>query len=163
APRLSETWTVPWSLTDPTEDVADDPAAPDPGPTEVPDETTTEEVAPTADATTEDATMEEVATESLVAPADLTTTAAPQPTEPGGPGASGEVVRSASPGAGTASWIWVSNPGEDAAAVTVTLHTPDGPVVPDIGDELLVEPGQVLRVDLRGLLPPGQSAAGATV
>ena len=47
--------------------------------------------------------------------------------------------------------------------MTVTLHTATGPVVPDIGDELLGEGGQVMRVDLRGLLPAGQSATGATV
>lgn len=200
APRLSETWTIPWSLTDPTEDVLEqDPDAPvddgvgeDEGIDGLDDDGELgTEPPPTDTAPTE----EEVSTEALLAPADLTTTEAPQPTETDPdpdtdatvddevtpdedetpdaedptetptevPGTSPAAVRTASPGAGTASWIWVSNPGEEAAAVTVTLHTADGPVVPDIGDELLVDAGQVLRVDLRGLLPPGQSAAGATV
>ena len=124
APELAETWTVPWSLTDPTAPVTgDDPTAATPP-----------------------------------APADAETEA-----EAGGDGATEFSTRTASPGDGTASWIWVSNPGEEPAAVTVTLHTADGPLVPDIGDELLVEGGEILRVDLRGLLPPGQSAAGATV
>lgn len=136
APRLSETWTIPWSLTDPT-------APSDDAPDEPVDEEPTDEP-------TDEATDEPDATD--VDPEDLESET---PT--------GEVVRTESPGDGTASWIWVSNPGEDAAAITVTLHTPTGPVVPDIGDELLIDGGQVLRVDLRGLLPPGQSAAGASV
>lgn len=72
------------------------------------------------------------------------------------------VVSTSSPGNGTASWLWVSNPGEDDAAVTLTLHTSEGPVVPDVG-ELMVEGGRVLRIDLRGLLPPGVATAGATL
>ena len=132
APRLSETWTMPWSLTDPVE-----PSEPDPAAAEAESPTPTEEP---ADDPTE------------VDPTDLE---AEVPT--------GRQVRTESPGRGTASWIWVSNPGEESAAVTVTLHGADGAVVPDIGDELLVEGGHTLRVDLRGLLPAGQSAAGATV
>lgn len=136
APRLSETWTIPWSLTDPVAVAEPDPAA---------DEAQ-------APAVTEE-------------PTDAGTEPAEEPTteEPAVDAPSERQVRTASPGRGTASWIWVSNPGEEAAAVTVTLHTADGPVVPDIGDELLVEGGHVLRIDLRGLLPAGQSAAGATV
>lgn len=130
APRLSETWTIPWSLTDPTAPSDDaDPLAPNGAPT---DEAT--EPGPRGPEEPE------------------------EPEEPGG-----QVVTTESPGSGTASWIWVSNPGSEAVALTVTLHTATGPVVPDIGDELLVEGGHVRRVDLRGLLPPGQSVAGATV
>lgn len=73
------------------------------------------------------------------------------------------IVATASPGNGTTSWLWVSNPTSDAAAVTLTLHTEVGPVVPDIGDEILIEPGRITRIDLRGLLPSGVSAAGATL
>lgn len=112
APRLAETWTIPWSLTDPT----------------VPEEEVT-----AAQEETEDAD------------------------EPSA------IVSTSSPGNDTASWLWVSNPGEEAAAVTITLHTADGPVVPDLGDELVIEGGRLLRIDLRGALPPGLAAAGATL
>lgn len=128
APRLSETWTMPWSLTDPVEDAVPAPEVAEPGD-------------PTEDGTEDDA---EDGTEDEDAD-------------------NPRVVRTVASGRGTASWLWVSNPGEEAAAVTVTLHTADGALVPDIGDELLVEGGHVLRVDLRGLLPAGQAAAGATV
>lgn len=134
AAQLSETWTIPWSLTDPSAPGEDQSVPVDDAPT--PAETPTEE-APT------EAPTEEPAPNQLV---------------PGG-----EIVETASPGNGTASWLWISNPGTQATAVTVTLHTASGPVVPDIGEELLVEPGSVLRVDLRGLLPAGASAAGATL
>ena len=157
-PRLSTTWTIPWSLTDAVDEQAE-PAG-DEGVVGAPtstDEPTTEEPSDGA-STTDDGATEETDVRS------------PQRGRhrraPGGPRAvppSANQVRTASPGSGTASWIWISNPGVEAAAVTVTLHTATGPVVPDIGDELLVEGGQVMRVDLRGLLPAGQSAAGATV
>ena len=159
APRLSETWTIPWSLTDPSDeatpagegDIVGAPASTEDAGSEEPttDASSTSEPAPTESDPTEP-DPSEAATE--VDPEELETEAP-----------SANEVRTASPGKGTASWIWVSNPGVEAAAVTVTLHTATGPVVPDIGDELLIEGGQVLRVDLRGLLPPGQSAAGATV
>ncbi len=159
APRLAETWTVPWSLTDPSaeaDEVAsvedetpppgdDEPAQPAAAPTQEPTAAATETAAPTEDVTGEP-----------------TEQPSPETTEPEEP-ADDHVVATESPGAGTASWIWVSNPGEEPAAVTVTLHTASGPVVPDIGDELLVDGGHILRVDLRGLLPAGESAAGATV
>jgi hypothetical protein len=64
---------------------------------------------------------------------------------------------------GTASWVWISNPGDDAASVSLTLHGVNGPAVADIGDEIAIGPRSVVRVDLRGLLPPGESVAGATV
>ena len=133
APRLSETWTIPWSLTEPVEAVAPDPEVAEP------DTSSTEQ--PTAPDGVEGDAAEDTGTDPVTA----------------------RRFRTPSPGPGTASWLWVSNPGVEAAAVTVTLHTTDGAVVPDIGDELLVEGGHVLRVDLRGLLPAGQSAAGATV
>lgn len=78
-------------------------------------------------------------------------------------GADGSIVSTTSPGNGTTSWLWVSNPTTDAAAVTLTLHTERGAVVPDIGDEILIEPGRITRIDLRGLLPAGLSTAGATL
>ena len=111
APQLSEVWTMPWALTDPSEPTGEAPEEP-----------------PAADAPTGE-----------------------------------RVVQTESPGNGTAGWVWVSNPGDEAAAVTLTLHTASGAVVPDIGEELLVDPGRTLRIDLRGLLPSGQSATGATL
>jgi hypothetical protein len=139
APRLAETWTIPWSLTDPT---TGDPGI-----------VTEEESAAPTDAPT--------ASDEEAAATEDDTEADAEDMEPETPNAS--VVQTASPGGGTASWLWVSNPADEPAAITVTLHTPDGPVVPDIGDEVLVDGGEVLRVDLRGLLPAGQSAAGVTV
>lgn len=176
APRLAETWTIPWSLTDPPaeadevapvedetavdeQDEAADDETPPPGDDEPaqPAAAPTEE--PTSDATETPAPTEGVTDEPIEDPTDGPT---PEATEPDGP-SDDHVVATESPGSGTASWIWVSNPGEEPAAVTVTLHTATGPVVPDIGDELLVDGGHILRVDLRGLLPAGESAAGATV
>lgn len=52
-----------------------------------------------------------------------------------------------------ASWLWVYNPGERQALVELTYHTPEGGIVPDGLAEVAVEPGQLLRVDLRGTLP----------
>jgi len=121
APRLAETWTIPWSLMDPVAFTDDDLPAPDPD-------------APDPDAPDENAQ-----------------------------GGDGPIVATESPGNGTNSWLWVSNPTPDAAAVTLTLHTATGSVVPDIGDEILIEPGRITRIDLRGLLPPGMSVAGATL
>ena len=153
APQLSETWTIPWAMTDPVAGDAGVAAAQDATVTEAPP--TTE--AP-ADTGTPAPTESPAATEAPTGDGDATEE--PEDTS-GVPG--GAVVRSESPGDGTASWLWVSNPGDQAAAVTVMLHTATGAEVPDIGEELLIEAGQVLRVDLRGLLPPGQSTTGATV
>lgn len=111
APQLAEVWTMPWTLTSPTEATEETPEEP------------------------------------------------PAPSAPTGE----RVVSTSAPEGGTAGWIWVSNPGEEAAAVTLTLHTASGAVVPDIGDELLVDPGRTRRIDLRGLLPAGRSATGATL
>lgn len=177
APQLAETWTIPWSLTEPTPEVGgegtdapdeeegtdapdddgdevapadDEPGQPAPVPTDVP---TDDDTGTPTDGVTE-------------TPTDGATDPTDEPTEdPTGPAPAfdDQVVSTESPGDGTASWIWVSNPGEEPAAVTVTLHASSGAVVPDIGDELLVDAGHVLRVDLRGLLPPGESAAGATI
>lgn len=111
SPKLSEVWTMPWALSDPSEasgEAPEEPPAPD---------------APTGE----------------------------------------RIVQTDSPGDGTAGWIWVSNPGDEAAAVSLTLHTASGAVAADVGEELLVDPGRTLRIDLRGLLPPGQSATGATL
>lgn len=167
APRLAETWTIPWSLTDPASDVGEfEEDVLDPGGDEVDDGDPVEE-----DVTEDDVTGDGTVDEEVAPTDDPTDGSTDEPTdEPTDeitdpvPGLDDDqVVSTESPGDGTASWIWVSNPGDEPAAVTVALHSRSGAVVPDIGDELLVEAGHILRVDLRGLLPAGESAAGATV
>lgn len=203
APRLAETWTIPWSLTDPSADpgefdggepdevdeadeeepdgvdagdepdeadtgeetaappAGDDTAQPAAAPADEPTTQATDEdtATPTPGPTDEDLTEEPVDEPTEEDPPEAPTDDATDPA----PALDDHVVSTESPGNGTASWIWVSNPGEEPAAVTVALHTRSGVVVPDIGDELLVEAGHILRVDLRGLLPAGEAAAGATV
>lgn len=61
-----------------------------------------------------------------------------------------------------ASWLWVHNPGERQALVELTYHTPDGGIVPDGLAEVVVDPGQLRRVDLRGTLPEGRSVAAVS-
>lgn len=47
-------------------------------------------------------------------------------------------------------WLWVTNPGERAAEVRLTVHGEDGPQVPpDVG--LVVAPGTTERLDLTGI------------
>ncbi|MBW3661465.1 MAG: hypothetical protein KY469_00070 [Actinobacteria bacterium] len=70
-------------------------------------------------------------------------------------------VEAAEPGA--RSWIWVANPSDRPAAVTVTLHTVDGGVTPDGLEELTIPPGSTSRIDLAGLLPEGPRRGGWTV
>jgi hypothetical protein len=66
-------------------------------------------------------------------------------------------------GDGARSWIWVTNPTDRPAAVTVTLHTVEGGVTPDGLEELTVPPGSISRIDLAGLLPEGPRRGGWTV
>ena len=61
------------------------------------------------------------------------------------------------------SWLWVTNPGDRAAAVELTVHTGEGGTVPEGVEELTLPPGSVQRVDLRGLLPEGEDWGGLTV
>lgn len=61
-----------------------------------------------------------------------------------------------------ASWLWVYNPGERQALVELTYHTPDGGIVPDGLAEVVVDPGQLRRVDLRGTLPEGRNVAAVS-
>lgn len=61
------------------------------------------------------------------------------------------------------SWLWLTNPGERAAAVEVVVHTDDGGTVPEGLEELIVEPGTVQRLDLRDLLPEGADEGAVTV
>lgn len=61
------------------------------------------------------------------------------------------------------SWMWVTNVEDRPAALVLTLHTAAGGVVPESFDELTVDPGETVRVDLRDLLPEGVTTAGATL
>lgn len=62
------------------------------------------------------------------------------------------------------SWLWVTNPTDRPASLSLTLHTTEGGVVPDQLEELTVEGESVLRIDLRGILPEGTvPRAGVTV
>lgn len=63
---------------------------------------------------------------------------------------------------GTASWLWVYNPGERVAPVELSYQTPDGGIVPDGLSEVLVEPGQLRRVDLRGTFPDEEQVVAVT-
>lgn len=56
------------------------------------------------------------------------------------------------------SWLWVTNPDDVSASLTLTLHTDTGGTVPEGLVELDVGPGQVRRVDLRDLVPATQAA-----
>lgn len=61
------------------------------------------------------------------------------------------------------SWLWLTNAGDRAAAVELTVHTDDGGAVPEGLEELILEPGVVERIDLRGLLPDGADHGAVTV
>jgi hypothetical protein len=65
--------------------------------------------------------------------------------------------------AGHQSWLWLLNPGQRPAPVELTMHTPDGGVVPDGLAEVTVAPGQLRRIDLRGTFPEGVGDAAVTV
>lgn len=147
APAL--TWTIPWSITGsrPTQE------APPPEP------------APTLTESATDAPSETVAATQTPAP---TPTESEVPSDAATPDTAGLPVVDGGPLATTSdnpatSWVWVSNPGDQPAAVALTLHGSAGPVVPELGEELTVAPASILRIPLDGLLPVGQSAAGVTV
>jgi hypothetical protein len=50
-------------------------------------------------------------------------------------------------------WLWVYNPSDRVAPVELTYHLEDGGDLPVGLSEVLVEPGQLRRVDLRGTFP----------
>ena len=60
------------------------------------------------------------------------------------------------------SWLWVYNPGERVAPVELTYHTELGGDLPDGLTEVLVEPGQLRRIDLRGTFPEEDDVVGVT-
>ena len=147
ATAARSTWTVPWALLGA---VAGPAVPPPPPPAPAPTDTATTEPAadPTPDATPTSTASEDAAPDAAD-PEEL-------PVVSGGPLAS-DVDTPAT------SWVWVANPNDEPAAITVTMHGPDGPLVPELGEELSVAARGVLRVSLDGLLPDGVSAAGVTV
>lgn len=58
-------------------------------------------------------------------------------------------------------WLWVTNPSQEPAVVTLRIHTGEGAVVPEAAGETTVDPGEVRRVDLRNLVDA--SSKGVTV
>jgi hypothetical protein len=50
-------------------------------------------------------------------------------------------------------WLWVYNPSDRVAPVELSYHLEDGGDLPVGLSEVLVEPGQLRRVDLRGTFP----------
>ncbi|MFP5310299.1 MAG: DUF5719 family protein [Actinomycetes bacterium] len=66
-------------------------------------------------------------------------------------------------GAAQLSWLWLTNPDDRPAAVTLTLHTTEGGLVPEGIEELTLAPGSTQRVDLRGLLGEGGGSGAVTV
>lgn len=61
------------------------------------------------------------------------------------------------------SWVWISNPNPQPAAVSLAMHTETGLQLPDLGEELSVPADGQLRVDLGPLLPDDGRAAGVTI
>ncbi|MDQ4130450.1 MAG: DUF5719 family protein [Actinomycetota bacterium] len=65
--------------------------------------------------------------------------------------------------AGDDAWIWVANVGHRPTALELTVHTANGGVPPEGLEEVIVAPGTVRRLDLRGVLPSGARSGAATV
>ncbi len=74
-----------------------------------------------------------------------------------------DVVRQDALPGEAASWIWVTNVGDDEAALLVTVHGPDGGELVDTGTEAILPPGTVRRISLDGLLPPDTPRVAVTV
>lgn len=63
---------------------------------------------------------------------------------------------------GGRSWLWVYNPSERVAPVELSYHTLTGGDLPAGLTEVLVEPGQLRRIDLRGTLPEDDEVVAVT-
>ncbi len=63
---------------------------------------------------------------------------------------------------GAASWLWIYNPSDRVAPVELTYHTEEGGELPDGLSEVLVDPGQLRRVDLRGTFPEDDEVVAVT-
>lgn len=57
-----------------------------------------------------------------------------------------------------ASWLWVTNVGDDDALLLVTVHGRDGGDLLDVGPDTLLPPGAIRRISLDGLLPDERAA-----
>jgi len=60
------------------------------------------------------------------------------------------------------SWLWVYNPGDRLAPVELSYHLDDGGDLPVGLTEVLVEPGQLRRIDLRGTFPEDDEVVSVT-
>ncbi len=66
-------------------------------------------------------------------------------------------------GGDTEAWAWVLNPSDRAAALEITVHTPNGgSPLADMADAS-VPPRSLQRVDLRGVLPEDMAQGAVTV
>lgn len=72
-------------------------------------------------------------------------------------------IPSVAVGADASSWLWVTNPSDEPAALLLTLHTPSGGLVPEGLEEVIIDPGTTQRIELVGLLDEETSHAGVTV
>jgi hypothetical protein len=59
--------------------------------------------------------------------------------------------------------VWIFNPSARAVDVGITVHGPDGAVVPDELDRVEVAAGMVLRLDAADLAPAGMQGFGVTL
>ena len=55
-------------------------------------------------------------------------------------------------GGEASSWLWVTNPSDEPAALLLALHTREGGLVPEGLEEIIIDPGVTRRVDLVGLV-----------
>ena len=73
-------------------------------------------------------------------------------------------VPSVALGGEASSWLWVTNPSDEPAALLLALHTREGGLVPEGLEEIIIDPGVTRRVDLVGLVgeatPPAPSEDG---
>jgi hypothetical protein len=61
-----------------------------------------------------------------------------------------------------ASWLWVYNPGDRVAPVELSYHTTEGGDIPQGLTEVLVDPGALQRIDLRGTTPEDEEVVAVT-
>ncbi|MDX1619596.1 MAG: DUF5719 family protein [Nitriliruptorales bacterium] len=66
-------------------------------------------------------------------------------------------------GENESSWLWVTNPSDEPAALLLALHTPTGGIVPEGLEEIVIDPGVTQRVELVGLLEETVEHASVTV
>ena len=100
------------------------------------------------------------------APGEEPTGGADEPVDPTPTAAESEATQRASSVTDVAeasSWVWISNPNPEPAAVSLAMHTEAGLELPDLGEELTVPADGQLRVDLGPLLPDDARATGVTI